>query len=250
MSDKKVKSTKKETKEKKVVKKTTKKTTKVKDKALLDIKDQKVLKVLSKVVSIIAKIIKVIFMVILPFIFVSIILIPLVFSKMEVDGNIVRFDDARFVLKDDYITVSVADKTYLVAENVEHINKIVDYLNSNSLNKMVLNIELTLFFIGVILTVNVYLFKYMEELFKNFYSKETPFIEENCQYIRNIGRKMIITFALCLAFNIVLAFFGECIFNKGFTSYGIISIIVVYIVYYIFTYATNMQKITKSTIYD
>ena len=250
MEDKKVKSTKKETKEKKVVKKETKKTTKAKEKASLNKNDQNTLKILSKVVSIIAKIVKVIAMVALPFIFISLIIIPLVFNKMEVNGNIIKFDDARFVLKDDYVTVSIADKTYLLADNINNIDRIVNYLNNSSLNKLVLGIELVLFFAGAILTVNVYLFKYMEELFKNIYTNETPFIDENCGYIRKIGRIMIATFALCLAANIVLAFFEESIINKGFTSYGIISIIVVYIIYYIFTYATNMQKINKTTIYD
>lgn len=246
MSDKKVKSTKKETKEKEVVKKTTKE----RKKTLLNKQDQKVLKVLSKVVSIIAKVVKVIAMVALPFIFILLIIIPLVFNKMEINGNIVKFDAARFVLKEDYVTVSIADKTYLIADNVEHIDKIVNYLNNSSLNKLVLEIELTLFFAAVILTLNVYLFKYMEELFKNIYTNDTPFTEENCKYIRNIGRIMITTFGLCLLANIVLAFFEENMFNKGFTSYGIISTIVVYIIYYVFTYATNMQRTCKTTIYN
>lgn len=250
MEDKKVKSTKKETKEKKVVKKETKKTTKVKEKALLNKNDQSTLKILSKVVSIIASILKVIAMIILPFIVISLILIPIVFNKMEINGNIVKFDNARFVLQDDYIAVNIANKTYLIADNVENIDRIVNYLNDSSLNKLVLGIELIILFAGAILAVNVYLFKYMEELFKNIYTNDTPFVDENCTYIRNIGRIMIATFALCLAANIVLAFFEESIINKGFTSYGIISIIIVYIIYYVFIYATNMQKIAKTKIYD
>lgn len=241
-------------KKKKTVKTETKKVVKTRvkkeKKELLPKKDQKTLKVLSRVVSIIAKVLRVCSMIILPFIFVSLVIIPLIAKDIDVGGNIIYFQDAKFVLNDDYITANIADKTYLLADNVKNIDKIVNYLNSNSITKSVTGAELLLFFAGVIITINIYLLKNTEDLFKNIYSNETPFTEENCNHIHKICRIMIAILVASIVFNIVLSLCIDNKFSVLFTPYGIVSIIVIYILYYIFTYATNMQKETKTVIYN
>lgn len=231
-------------------KKVTKKTTRSTKKALLDKKDQKVLKVLSRIVNIIARVLKVCSMIILPIIAVTLIIIPLIFKDIKVGGNIIHFDDARIVLNDDYITVNIADKTYLLADNVRNIPEIINYLNSNSLNKLVTSIELLLLFAAVIIAINTYLLKDIEKLFYNFYKNETPFTEENTNYIHRIGHIMIIILATSVVISVTLSLCVDPAFIKCFPPYGIFTIIITYIMYYIFIYATKLQKANKTVIYD
>ena len=244
---------KKEVAKKEVVKekKTTKKVSVKKDATLsLPKKEQNIFKTLSRIVAVIAKILRIILMIAAPIILIVMILIPIFFSKVEVSGNIVKINDARLVLKDDYVTLNVGDKTHLLCDGVKNIDEIVTFLNDNSIGKIIASFELTLLFGVFMIIVNIYIFKDMESLFNNFYTKETPFISENSTYIWHIAQKMAFMFLANIVFGIALALFAKNALDINYTSYGLIEILIVFILYYIFKYATIIQSKTNASIYD
>lgn len=245
--------TKKETvKEEKIVKKEEKKasTKRKTDNQSLSKKEQKNLKVLSKIVCVIAKIIKVCAMIIVPILAVVAILIPILFSKVEVNGNIVKIDDLRIVMKDDNITVSLGEKTHLIGDKINNLDKVIDFLNDNELLKIMISVELFLIFSIVLAIINIYLLTYAEKLFGNFVKDDTPFTEKNSNYVRSIGKIMIISLIVAIVFETVLSLYTKNVFTLHIASYSVVTIMIVYILYYIFKYAVKLQKKSNDKVYD
>ena len=150
----------------------------------------------------------------------------------------------------DSITANIGDKTYLLADNIKNMNKVINFLNNNSVLKLMIGLELTLVFSIIVIIINIYLLGYIEKLFDNFYRNKTPFTNENTNYIRKIGRVMIISLVASVIFEIVLSIIIKDGYEVHFKSYSIIGILIVYIMYYIFTYATKLQDKSDCNIYD
>ena len=232
----------KEPKEDKVIKE-------VKEDALLDKKSQKYLRTLSKVVSILAKIGRICLMIVIPFIFIAMIALPFLMKKLDVNGNIIKFDDATIIINDDYVTFKVANSDYV--SNVEHqeLTYIANFLTNNTKGDILLICEVSLVFIATIVIINIYVMMYAEKLFKNISEKKTPFIEENANYIRRIGHTLIIMEIVLFVFSVLLAvFFPRIDYIENKTS--IFSILIVFIIYYVFEYAVKLQEKKDTKIYD
>ena len=247
----------KEVKKKEVVKKssptkaTDKETKEIKiDNTLLDKNEQKKLKTISKIISVITKILRVCAMIVLPLLFIIMIALPIIFKNVEINGNIIKFDDMNLVLHNDTITANLGEKSYIVANNVHNLDHIISFLNDNSLSKLLLDFELSIGFLIIVVVINVFILQYIEKLFDNFYRGETPFTLENSEYIRKIGKMMIISLIVAFVFELILSITtkGVCSINIG--TYGIIEILCVYVIYYIFKYGTYMQKKVNTKIYE
>lgn len=237
---KKVAETKKETK----VKSTKKKTTVSKDKALLTKKDQSTYKGLSKAVRILAKIGRVCLMIFVPFIVLSMILIPIIFNKFEMSANVIKFGDASVVIRDTGLSFKIGDKIHVLDCNTEEVDRIITYFSNHSKGAIIFSLELSLLILAAITILEIYLLSYLEKLFGNFEKENTPFTKENTDYILVIA-KFLIAIEIC---SICMSCFG--LFNGGISSIGIFEILIVFIGYYVFKYATGMQKEINTKIYE
>ena len=242
---------KEEKKETKSVKKVTEKKTRVKkenleikEKALLNDNDQVKCKALCKVVKILSKIGKIFLMILVPFIFLAMIFIPILFKNFEVEANIVKFDDLTVIVSDDEITFKMANDIHSVKVNPADAERIITVLTDNSKSSIITYIELSLLLVAIVMILNIYLLNYIEKLFANFTAKETPFIKENAIYILRI--------AIVLS---VIKFITICLStaelnNFNFQSLSILSILIIYAIYFIFKYAVKMQEQNNYKIYD
>lgn len=236
---------------KKEVKKAIKKEPKTEnDKVLLDDKSQNRLKALSKVVSIIAKIGKICLMIIVPFIFIAMIAIPFVLHNLEVNGNVIKFSDASIVINDDYVTFKAGDKIYVSNEDVKALTSVANFFANNTKGDIILLTEVSLGFVSAILIISIYSLIYMEKLFNNIHTQSTPFSVENTDYIYRIGHLMIISAIVSLVFEITIGVLFPKLYIVNITSYGIIEILMVFVIYYIFKYATKLQEEKKTSIYN
>ena len=138
----------------------------------------------------------------------------------------------------------------MIGDNISNMDKIISFLNNNSIQKLVITLELILIFSIISLIISVYLLIYTEKLFDNFYHGNTPFTKENTDSIRTIGRIMICSVVASLIFELILTVVMKNAFNVHFTSYNIMRIITVYIAYYIFKYGTKLQAKNTTSIYD
>ncbi len=232
--------------EEKTTKKRVKKVSKPKEivkESALSTKEKKWYHVLSKIISIFAKIGKVLMMIAIPFVFLTMLLIPIIFKNFEANGNIIRFNDMSIIVRDETITFKIADNIRVLDVDENDINQVVSFLTDNSKQTIVISIELTLLAAGVILILDIYLMSYIEKLFGNFYKQDTPFTEENTNYIFKIG----VTLIIIIVVDIIISIFD--IIKENHSS-GLLSILVVFVVYFVFKYATFLQKKSNDKICD
>ena len=207
-----------------------------KETALLDKSNQKVYKVLSKIIYVLAKIVKVLLMICVPFIFLAMILVPIIFKGFEVSGNIIKFNDASIIVHDESLSIKMGDGVRTVECDAVALEKLTTFLNENSKGLITTYVELALFLAGAILILDIYLFGYIEKIFGNFYKKETPFIKENLDYIFHICICLVILKAIdCFIFLMGLS-------NNLNSAVGIVDILIVFVIYFIFKYAVGIQK--------
>ena len=223
----------------------------IKDKepVMLDTKSQKRLRTLSKIISIFATIGRVALMIVVPFIFIIMIAIPFLAKHLEINGNVVRFYDSSLTVNNGYVTVKTSDNKYITSEARRELTAIGDFLTNNSKGDIILLCEVALGFTAVIVIIGIYILMYLEKLFKNITYNDTPFTKDNTELIKKIGYAMITYAVVSIVFGILIGIFlPKLQFNGGLT-FGIFEILIVFVIFYIFKYATNLQKETKSKIY-
>lgn len=240
-------------KEKKTVKDVIKKETKIetkKNKGLLSKEEQKKTKVLSKIIRILAKIGKICGMIILPFIVLGMIIVPIVFSHLEISGNIIDFKDVRLVMRDKHITIKLGDGNYVSNDEIEGLDSIVEFFSQNSKEKIIAYLEVTLVFFLTMVLIEVYLLMQVEKLFENIEREKTPFIDENVKYVQMISKLVLVSFIASFVFQLILEIIIPDNFSINLANYGIIEILVLFLITYVFKYAVRLQEKEKTVIYD
>lgn len=227
----------------------TSKVVKAKEEVLLEKKSQKELRVISKVAYILAKIGRVCLMIAIPFIFLSMIIVPFVLNKVNVDGNIIRIDDASFILNEDNVIAKIGNNTYISEENLNVYGDIFNFLNKNELTRLLWFIELALGFVAISVIIAIYQLINVEKLFKSFHKEKVPFTKENCNHVRNICNLLVASAILSIVAEIVLSLIMPS-FNINIASFSIMQLLVMFIIYYLFRYATEMQKKSNTVMYD
>ena len=235
--------TKKEIKAKTTIKKI--KEEKIKeDKVLLKKQEQKNYKLLSNITYIIAKICRVMLMIFLPFIVLSMVFIPIVFKKFEISANIMKFDNISIIIRENGISAKLGDNVYSVNCDTIELDKVMTFLTNNSRASIIIHFEASLLILTAIIILAIYLLSYIENLFANFMLNKTPFTKENTDYMFKIAVYSLALKVACLCFSLV------GVFTKCFVSINILAIIIMFVVYYVFKYATSMQEITDTKICD
>ena len=221
-----------------------------KEEALLEKKSQKTLKILSNIIYIFTKICRICLMILVPFIFLAMIFIPFGMNHLEVNGNVIRFYDIKIISNDDYVAIKVGDDDYVSDEDTKELLPITDFISNNSKGDVILISEVSLGFLGAILIISIYVLMYTEKLFKNISDNEVPFTDENTNYVRRIAQVMVLSVIITEIFDIFIGIFFSQLDYNGFVTYGIVEILIVFAVYYIFQYATALQNKTKYKMYD
>ncbi len=221
-----------------------------KKEVLLSSDHQKKLKGISKAIYIIAKIAKVCAMIVIPFIVIVMIAFPIIFSKIEVNGNIISYKDVRLVAKENHLSVKLPNGDYVSNDEIEGIDTVLNFLEDNSKGKIIAYFEIALLFVGSVIVVSIYLLSAIEKLFTNIYNQETPFTKENSLYVRNIACLMLLNIIVSFVFELILEILIPNSLSLTGETYGIIEILAVCSGYYIFTYAYKLQEKANTTIYD
>ena len=236
----------KEVVKEKSVKKETKKDS---SEVLFDSKSQHRLKSLSKVVRILIKISKIFLMIVVPFIFIAMIAVPFIFKNLEINGNVIKFSDASIVINEDYVTFKAGDKIYISNEDFRELSSIANFFANNTKGDIVLLTEVSLGFVAATLIITIYILTYLEKLFKNIELNITPFTSENTNYIYRVGHLMIISAIVSLVFELTIGLMFPKINVIKLSSYGIIEILIIFIIYFVFKYATELQNKSDYRIY-
>ena len=219
--------------------------------------DKKYLKGVSKALYILSNIGKVLLTIAIPFIVLAMVLLFVVFNKFDYRDNTIYFDNERIVS----IEESIDGVTFYNESKVDNIVKFEDddkfaalkiknFLDNNGTGKILWFIEIALLFGTGMIVVTRMILKKVACFFKNIYKNNTPFTEENTNYLKSISILMMVNIGINILGNIILGLIinydTEVIFGVG----SIYETLIVIVMYYIFKYGTMLQEKSKETIYD
>ena len=183
-------------------------------------------------------------MIFVPFIFITMIIIPFIFKNYEITANIIKIDDINIVVNNDRVSIKIGNTAHVLKCNAEVLNQITTFLTENTKEAVVTYVELSLLLFAIVLILYIYILSYLEKLFHNFSNKKTPFIKDNAKYIFKIA-----LFMCALKFiSICLGIANVNLINIH--AFSIIEILIVFAVYYIFKYAVKLQANTNDEMYD
>ncbi len=231
---------------------------KVKDYSI-EPKHQKNFRRICKAIYVVATILKVFTIIGIVGIVIGMITIPILSSNIKVNAkdeikNVEIFGHKINYIREEksiiiYEEEKENDKTEITDKSdVKTLNEIIDYIEENDLTKMSLLLEFELAVSIGALVVTYITLKKTYLLFKNMYSKETPFIKENVELLTSISKLLIAS----LIISVVLSSINSFIFDTSdtYSITSVVEILIVYCAIYIFEYGIKMQKETKGKIYS
>ena len=211
---------------------------------------QKQVKALSNVIGLIGKIGAIVLKVAIPFIILSMILVPYVVNNIEIVNSEIGF-------KTDNIKIIDANKieihNIIVGEfDIKTDNyDAVEIIKNNSNAKIIGYIEAGLVFLLIDVIIMIIILSYVEKLFNNIKNNNTPFTLDNVNFIKKISYLMIaliiITPLSGTLFNTLLGFSGE---DNPFELMSILEILIIFSMSYIFEYGYEIQKDSKGKMYN
>ena len=210
---------------------------------------QNQVKTLSNIIILIGKIGSIVLKVAIPFIIITMILIPYIVNNVNINENEISFktDNIKIIDKDK---LEIFDVVFIGLDDDTSLDEIINVLNNNSKTEIIIYLELGLIFLLVDLKIMIIILKYVEKLFSNIKNNNTPFILDNVNYIKRISYLMI---ALIIInpisnniFNLLLEVSEN---NTEIELMNILEILIIFSMSYIFEYGYEIQKDSKAKMY-
>lgn len=212
-------------------------------------KKQKEVKTLSNVISLIGKIGAIVLKVAIPFIVLAMILVPYVINNVEIKDNEIGFKTANIKIIDEN-KIEIHDIIVGEFDIEDEDYNVIEIFNNNSNAKIIGYIEAGLLFLLIDILIMIIILSYVEKLFNNIKNNNTPFTFDNVTFIKKISYLMIaliiITPISGIIFNSLLGLLDE---NSPFELIGILEILIIFSMSYIFEYGYEMQKESKARMY-
>ena len=213
-------------------------------------KKQKEVKTLSNVICLIGNISSIVLKVAIPFIILTMALVPYVIGNVEIKNNEIGFKTENIKIIDEN-KIEIHDIIVGEFDIEDESFDVIEMFEKNSNTKIMLYIEAGLIFLLVDIIIMIIILGYVEKLFKNIKDNKTPFTLDNVGFIKNISYLMI---ALILITPISGMLFNSLIGIKNsdgpFELMGILEILIIFSMSYIFEYGYEMQKDSKAIMYD
>lgn len=219
---------------------------------------QNKVKGLSKAISIIAIIGRIICYVGLFFIGIAIILAPIIIKNVNVEGNKIVFTgpvDSNITLEENddkegsVLIIKHNGATIVEEKNQYSIMTIKTALQNNSKTKLIVLSETALAFAIINLVLVSIVLLYLERLFKNISSGDTPFTMDNVRYIKKMAYLMIAVIVLPSGGGLLAQFITGMDLDLDFEMFNVIEILFLFSLAYIFEYGYLIQLDSKGKMY-
>ena len=211
---------------------------------------QNKMKTLTKILSLIGKIAGIVVKVAIPFVVLAMLIIPILFSNLEIEGNKIVSKNLNFQIVEHNDKINIDYKGHTAVADIDNndIDKLSEVLKENK-TATIVKIELGFGALVAFLVILSILLKHLEELFENINKGDTPFTLINVEHIKKMSYYMI----AC----IILSGVGEGILNSsindeisfGLETFDIVEILFMYVLSYIFEYGYEIQKDSKGKMY-
>ena len=214
-------------------------------------KKQKEVKTLSNVISIIGKIGSIVLKVAIPFIIIAMLIVPYIVSNLEVKENEITFKSESIKIVDEN---KIEVHGVIIGEYDGDLadNEVIKLFINNSKVKIISYFESAMIFLIIDIVIMIIILNYVEKLFNNIKNNLTPFTLENVGFIKKISYLMIALIMITPISNILFNVISTST-NSGENSFGLIGILEILIIFsmsYIFEYGYEIQKDSKGKIYS
>lgn len=214
---------------------------------------QEKMKGLSKAIFVISRIIKIICIVCIPIILITMIISGLIFSKLSIEDNTIKYKDIKVNIKEENgnsnISLIVKDEKLTEIEERYEIELIKNILENNSKVDLILYVEIGFIILIIFLVIISIMLNSLEKLFININKGDTPFTLENVKYIKKIAFLMIIATLLPSLSGTVFEMLIGIDFDNGFELFNLIEILFLFSIAYIFEYGYEIQLDSKGKMY-
>ena len=220
--------------------------------------EQKKVKGLSKAISIIAKIGRICCYVAIPFIIIAMVIVPMIIKNINVVDDKIVFTgpvDSSITLEESendegsIVIVKHNGKTIVEEKNQYSIMTIKSVLEKANKGKIISMAETALVFLIVELVLITIILLYLEKLFKNINSGDTPFTMDNVAYIKKMAYMMIAVILLPTVSGLFSQLISGLDLNIDFNTFSIIEILFLFSLTYIFEYGYLIQLDSKGKMY-
>ena len=220
--------------------------------------EQKKVKGLSKAISIIAKIGRICCYVAIPFIIIAMVIVPMIIKNINVVDDKIVFTgpvDSSITLEESendegsIVIVKHNGKTIVEEKNQYSIMTIKSVLEKANKGKIISMAETALVFLIVELVLITIILLYLEKLFKNINSGDTPFTMDNVAYIKKMAYMMIAVILLPTVSGLLSQVISGLDLNIDFNTFSIIEILFLFSLAYIFEYGYLIQLDSKGKMY-
>ena len=219
---------------------------------------QNKVKGLSKAISIIAIIGRIICYVGLFFIAIAMILAPIAIKNTNVKDNKIVFtgpSDSSITLEENedkegsVLIIKHNGATIVEEKNQYSIMTIKTALQNNNKTKLIVLSETALAFAIINLVLVSIVLLYLERLFKNISSGDTPFTMDNVRYIKKMAYLMIAVIVLPSGGGLLAQFITGMDLDLDFEMFNVIEILFLFSLAYIFEYGYLIQLDSKGKMY-
>ena len=210
---------------------------------------QKQVKSLSNVIGLIGKIGGIVLKVAIAFIILAMVLVPYVVNNVEVTSNEITFktDNIKIIDQDklEIHDIIIADIDADISQS-----EFIEIFNTHSNAEIIGYAEAALVFLLISIVLVIFVLGYVEKLFNNIKNNSTPFTLDNVHYIKRISYLMIALIILTpLSGVFINLIFGMTEVESPFELMGILEILIIFSMSYIFEYGYEIQKDSKGIIY-
>ena len=213
-------------------------------------KKQNQVKTLCNVISLIGKIGSIVLKVAIPFIIIAMLLVPYIINNTQVKNNEIVFktDNIELIEKD---RIEVFNIMTIDFEGDISYKEVIQVFKNNSNTEIILYLEGGLIFIIINIIIMIFILQYVEKLFNNIKEKQTPFTVDNINYIKRISYLMISLILINPISEILIGtILGMESNSDPIELIGILEILIIFSMSYIFEYGYEIQKDSKGTMYN
>ena len=210
---------------------------------------QKQVKTLSNVISLIGKIGGIVLKVAIAFIILAMALVPYIVNNVDVTSDEITFktDNIKIIGQDklEIHDIIIADIDADVSQS-----EFIEIFSTHSNAEIIGYAEAALVFLLISIVLVIFVLGYVEKLFNNIKNNNTPFTLDNVHYIKRISYLMIALIILTpLSGVFINLIFGMTEVESPFELMGILEILIIFSMSYIFEYGYEIQKDSKGIIY-
>ncbi len=208
---------------------------------------------LGRVLYIIARIVRVCICIGLFFIAVAAITVPALFGKIDINKHYIDInsipDTKVRIFKDSkqQLTMRVNNKDTLLAkeltkEEYDAATEIYDKVQNTTKGAVLAYVEASLIFSIVSLVLVIIAIKNLEKFCLSLRNNDEVFTEDKPTYLKKAAKLFIITYIISVLSTAALSGIYDGNYSFNFNSIGLVEILVLFLVAYIFEYAIGLDS--------